>query len=59
MNQWLAWLGVLTLIGGALWLMWRSPSRHDVGGNDSGSTGGDGHYGGSDHGGGGGHGGSH
>jgi hypothetical protein len=59
MVTWLALAAFILLLGGALWLMWRPPSRHEVGGNDTGSVGGDGHYGGSDHGGGGGHGGSH
>jgi hypothetical protein len=56
MAQALAIVGFLVLLVGGIWLMWRPPSRHNVGRNDSASAGGDGHYGDSGgHGGGGSH----
>ena len=34
MTEALALLGFLVLIVGGIWLMWRPPSRHDVGSTD-------------------------
>ena len=54
----LALVGVVALIGGAFWLMWSPPGRHEIGGDrgsDAGGTagwpGGGGDHGGSDSGG--------